>query len=68
MRARASGLRTHTPTGMRTHKATGMRSFAPAPAALTERERINKIKDPQACAEAGYVWNPGWNACIPVEN
>jgi len=54
-RARAAGLRVHT-------------RFAPAPAALTERERINKIKDPQACAEAGYVWNPGWNACIPVEN
>jgi hypothetical protein len=54
-RARAPGLRT-------------LRGFAPAPAALTERERINKIKSPQACNEAGYVWNSGWNMCIPVEN
>lgn len=54
-KARAAGLRVHT-------------RMAPAPAALTERERINKIKSPQACAEAGYVWNPGWNACVPVEN
>lgn len=62
MRARASGLRTHT--------ATGQRSFAPAPAGMSasDRARINKIKSPQACAEAGYVWNSGWNMCVPVEN
>ncbi len=54
-KARASGLRVHV-------------RMAPAPAALTERERINKIKDPHACAQAGYIWNPGWNICVPVEN
>jgi len=33
----------------------------------TKNDRINKIKSPQACNAAGYVWNPGWNACVPVE-
>ena len=29
---------------------------------------IHKITNAQACYDAGYVWNPGWNACMPVEH
>lgn len=40
--------------------------MAPADAGLTN-EQINKLNSNQ-CAKAGYVWNSGWNMCIPVKN
>jgi len=49
-------------------RCSSPRSFRAAPAAsATKNDRINKIKSPQACNAAGYVWNSGWNICVPVE-
>jgi len=52
-----------TVTGLRQHRGLAM---APADAGLTN-EQINKLNSNQ-CAKAGYVWNSGWNMCIPVKN
>ena len=43
------------------------RGFGSRPAASMDPSDVHKIKSAQACYDAGYVWNPGWNACMPVE-